>query len=37
MWVYGLDWTGPGWRKVADACECANESLGSVKCRESLD
>jgi len=25
MWVYGLDWAGPGWRQVADACECGNE------------
>jgi len=22
MWVYGLDWAGPGQRQVADACEC---------------
>jgi hypothetical protein len=21
MWVCGLDWAGPGWRQVADACE----------------
>jgi len=25
MWVYGLDWAGPGYRQVADACECGNE------------
>jgi len=37
MWVYGLDWAGPGWRQVADTCECGNEPLGSVKCREFLD
>jgi len=30
MWVYGLDWAGPRWRQVADACECGNEPLGSV-------
>jgi len=34
MWVYGLDWAGPGERQVADACECGNEPLGSVKCGE---
>jgi len=32
MWVYGLDWAGPGWRQVADACEYGNEPSGSVKC-----
>ena len=37
MWVYGLDWAGPGYRQVADACECGNEPSGSVKCREFLD
>ena len=31
MWVYGLDWAGAGKRQVADACECGNELLGSVK------
>ena len=25
MWVYGLNWAGPGYRQVADACECGNE------------
>jgi len=25
MWVYGLDWTGPGYRQVTDACESGNE------------
>ena len=25
MWVYGLDWAGPGQRQVADACKCGNE------------
>jgi len=37
MWVYGLDWVGPGKRQVADACECGNEPSGSVKCGEFLD
>jgi len=37
MWVCGLDWAGPGWRRVADACECGNGPLGSVKCGEFLD
>ena len=32
MWVYGLDWAGPVYRHVADACECGNEPSGSVKC-----
>ena len=31
MWVYGLDWAGPGYRQVADACECGNEPSGSGK------
>ena len=35
--VYGLDWAGPGWRQVADPCECGNEPSGSVKCEEFLD
>ena len=34
MWVYGLDWAGPGEREVADACECGNEHSGCVKCGE---
>jgi len=37
MWVYGLDWAGPEYREVADACECGNELPGSVKCGEFLD
>ena len=37
MWVYGLDWTDPGERQVADACEYDNEPSGSVKCGEFLD
>ena len=37
MWVCGLDWAGSGQRQVADACECDNESSGSIKCGEFLD
>ena len=37
MWVYGLDWADPGQKQVADACECGNEPLGSMKCGEFLD
>ena len=37
MWVYGLDWAGPGQRQLAEACECGNEPSGSVKCGEFLD
>ena len=37
MWRCGLDFAGPGQRHVADACECGNEPLGSVKCGEFLD
>ena len=37
MLVYGLDWAGPGYRQVADVCECGNEASGSVKCGEFLD
>ena len=36
-WVYGLDWTGPGYRQVADVFECCNEHSVSVKCGEFLD
>ena len=28
MWVYELDWAGPGQKQVADAFECGNEPLG---------
>jgi len=36
---YGyMDWIGLAQdRQVADACECGNEPLGSVKCGEFLD
>ena len=37
MWVYGLNWAGPGYRQVADVCECGNELSGSVKFGEFLD
>ena len=37
MWVYGLDWAGPGMRKMTDDCECCNEPWGSVKFGEFLD
>ena len=32
-----LYWAGPGYRQVADSCECGNEASGSVKCGEFLD
>jgi hypothetical protein len=35
--LYGLCWAGPGQRQEADACECGNEPLGSVKSGEFLD
>ena len=31
MWLYGLDWAGPGQRQLEDACEFGNEPSGSVK------
>ena len=37
MWVYGLDWAGPGWGRVAEVRECGNVPSGTVKCGESLD
>jgi hypothetical protein len=37
MWLYGLDWAGPGLRQVADGRECGNEPSGSVKRGEFLD
>ena len=33
----GCDWAGPGYRQMADTCECGNEPSGSVKCGEFLD
>ena len=35
--VHGLDCGGSGQGQVADTCECGNESLDSIKCREFLD
>jgi len=37
MWVYELDWAGPGQRQVADAFEYGNEPSGSVKFGEFPD
>ena len=34
MWLYGLDWAGPGLGQMSDAYECGNEPSGSVKCGE---
>jgi hypothetical protein len=36
MCGYGLDGAGSGQGKVADTCECGNESSGSIKCGEFL-
>ena len=33
MWVFGLDWGGPGHGQVADDCECGNGPSGSIKMR----
>ena len=27
LWVCGLDWADPGYRQVADSCECVSETL----------
>ena len=37
MWVCGLHWAALGQGQVADACECGNDTSGSIKCREFLD
>jgi len=37
MWLYGLDWAGPGYRQVADSRKCGNEPSDYVKCGEFLD
>ena len=29
-YVKCLDWAGPGQGQVADACECGNETSGSI-------
>jgi hypothetical protein len=36
-WGYGLDQAGSGQGQVASTCECGNELLGSIKCREFFD
>jgi len=36
-WGYGLDRAGSGEGQVAGTCECSNEPLGSIKCKESFD
>jgi hypothetical protein len=39
LWGYGLDWSGWGQGKVADACKCSSEPLGSMEffiCRVKL-
>jgi len=33
MWVYGLDWAGPGKRQVADTCECGNAENFLTSCK----
>ena len=33
MWVFGLDWAGPGQEQLADACECCDEPSGSIQMR----
>ena len=37
MWVYGVDWVGPGEIQVVDVCDCGDETSGSVKFWEFLD
>jgi hypothetical protein len=34
---HGLDQSGSEEGQVADSCECGDESLGSIKCREFID
>ena len=36
-WRHGLDWFSSLYRHMAKACECGNESSGSMKCVEGLD
>ena len=31
MWVYGLDWAGPGQRQMADACAIVKLNWWDVK------
>jgi len=38
-WDMGV-WTGSSWLRIGTGggtCDCGNESLGSIKCREFLD
>jgi len=35
--VYGLDRAGSGYGQMLGTCECGNEPLGSIKCREYLE
>ena len=37
MWVYELDWAGPGYGQMAEAFECGNEPSGYMKCGEFVD
>jgi len=30
MWVYGLDWAGPGKGWVVDACECGFREMRGI-------
>ena len=34
---HGLDLSGLGYGKMMVACECGNETSGSIKCGEFLD
>ena len=36
-WGHGLDLSGSGYGQVAGTCECCNEHLSSIRCREFLD
>jgi hypothetical protein len=33
----GVHWSGSEQGKVAGPCKCANESVGSIKCKDVLD
>ena len=37
MWGYGLNQAGSGEGQVVGTCECGNEPLGFIKCREYRD
>ena len=37
MWGFGVDRADLGLGQVMGTCECDNEYLGSIKCREFLD